>query len=316
MTTSLKSFSAFIAEAAPGKAIAFTFGRLNPPTIGHEKLLDATAKVAQHNGCTYRVYVSHTQDSKKNPLSHAQKVKFAREMFPKHARAIVNDGDADTILNVASLLYAQGFTQIMLVVGDDRVTEFETLLNKYNNEKMAHGFYNFRSIKVLSAGERDPDSDGVTGMSASKMRAAAVNNDLNAFAKGLPHAYGGVETLFNAVRVGMGLKESTNFRRHIQLESTGERREAYINGDLFNDGDSVVIKETQEVGIVRHLGSNYIVVELAEGKRVRKWLDAVEPLEEKAMQDSLPFERTHYAPIKREPLGLMARPLSALRNRK
>lgn len=319
----LKSFTEYLAESAPSRVVAFTFARFQPPTSKHEKLLNAVASIAELNKCQYRIYTSRTQDNKKNPLSHADKIKFLRDMFPKHARAIVSDTDADSILNAASILYTQSYTDVYCIVGEDRVIEFQALLDRYNNEKStSHGFYNFRSIVVQSSGESDPDSDCATSMSASKMRAAASSNDLNTFSSGLPRGYGDSEKLFNAVRVGLGLKESTNFRKHIQLDSVGERREQYINGDLFADGDSVVIKESQEVGVIRHLGSNYVVVELAEGVRVRKWLDAVELIEEKKHihDDSLPFAiaaAKQYAPIKRESLSHhIAKPLSVLRSNK
>jgi hypothetical protein len=312
MSTQLKSFSEFLSESAPLKSIAVTFGRFQPPTIGHEKLLNAVAQVAAHNRCGYRIYASQTHDAKKNPLPHASKLKFMREMFPKHARSIVNDDSADNMLKIGHILHEQGFSEMIVVVGDDRVTEFETLLNRYNGEKKDHGFYNFKSIKVLSAGERDPDADGVTGMSSTKMRAAAAANDLTLFTKGVPKNYDATG-LFNAVRVGMGLRESTNFRKHVQLESTGELRESYINGDLFAVGDSVVIKENSMVAKVAVLGSNYLVIELAEGQRKRVWLNAVEPLEEKLhSNDSLPFVANQYAPIKREALGLVPKPLSQI----
>jgi hypothetical protein len=279
----MKSFAQYLAEDA-AKEMVFTFGRFNPPTIGHEKLLDKVAAIAK--GKSYRVYASHSVDSKKNPLPYAEKIKWMRKMFPKHARSIVDD-DANNVFEICSTLYKQGFTKVTMVVGGERVAEFDALLNKYNGQKLQNGFFNFEGgITVVSAGDRDPDSDGVTGMSASKMRAAASANDLELFSKGIPSSFSkGIEGLFNAVRTGMGLKESRNFRKHIQLESVGQTREAYVNGDLFQVGDTVVVKESEEIAKISRCGPNYLIVEFADGTKHRKWLNAVDLLKE----DEVPF---------------------------
>ena len=164
-----------------------------------------------------------------------------------------------------------------MVVGSDRVTEFDTILQKYNGVKGRHGFYNFESINVISAGERDPDAEGVTGMSASKQRENARENDYSAFAQGVPSKMSDKDTrkLFNDVRKGLGLEEETQFKRHVDLGKLNEIRENYVKGNLYEIGDTVVIKSTEEVGIVSVLGSNYVVVE-TNGKRVRKWLQDIE----------------------------------------
>lgn len=276
----MKSFLEYVAEAQ-GKEIVFAFGRFNPPTIGHEKLLDKVASIAK--GKTYRIYASQSNDPKKNPLKFEEKIKFMRKMFPRHARSIVADSDVMNALNICSKLFEQGFTKVTMVAGGDRVEEFSTLLNRYNGQKMRDGFYNFKfGVEVVSAGERDPDAEDVTGMSASKMRAAASANDLELFSKGLPSGFDEKEELFNAVRAGMGLKESRNYRKHIQLESVSQTREAYVNGDLFKVGDMVVVKESEEVGTINHCGSNYLIVEFTNGTKRRKWLNSVELVKEAA----------------------------------
>ena len=277
MQKSFKSFTQYIAEAK--KEITFTFGRLNPPTIGHGKLFDSVARVA--SGGTYRIYVSQSQDPKKNPLEYTQKVKYIRKMFPKHARSVILDRDIRSLFDVLTELYDQGYTQANFVVGSDRVSEFERLTAKYNGVKGRHGFYNFQGgVNVISAGERDPDAEGVTGMSASKMRSAASANDFQTFSKGLPSGFKDAKDLFNDVRKGMGLTESHDFRSHIQLEPVSDDREAYVEGTLFEQGDSVVITQTEEVGNITFLGSNYVIVETAEGKKYRKWISDVERLDE------------------------------------
>lgn len=147
--------------------------------------------------------------------------------------------------------------------------------------KARHGFYNFETIRVVSAGKRDPDAEGVEGMSASKQRANAQNNDFVTFAQGVPKSMSDRDArkLFNDVRKGMGLKEEHSFKNHIELTPVSETREKYVQGKLYEIGDSVVIKESEEVATVSMLGSNYVIVERSDGTRLRKWLDAVELVE-------------------------------------
>lgn len=282
----MKSFAQYLFEDA-AKEVVFTFGRFNPPTIGHEKLLDKVASIAR--GKPYRIYASHSVDKKKNPLPYSEKIKWMRKMFPRHARSIIDD-EVNDVFQICSKLYSQGFTKVTMVAGGERVPEFDALLNKYNGQKLRDSFFNFKGgIEVVSAGERDPDAEGVTGMSASKMRAAASANDLDLFSKGLPSSFSkDAEGLFNSVRTGMGLKESRNFRKHIQLKSVSETREAYVNGDLFNVGDTVVVKESEEVGKIVQCGPNYLIVEFADGSKHRKWLNSVEVLKE----EEVPFGAT------------------------
>ena len=268
---SIKSFSDYLTENT--KEVAFVFGRFNPPTIGHEKLFEAVKK--QSRGGSYRIYASQSVDAKKNPLQFKDKIKFLRKMFPKHARNVMADKGVRTVLDIAVKLYDQGFTKVTLVAGSDRVREFDILLNKYNGEKAKHGFYNFEgAINVVSAGERDPDAEGATGMSASKMRMTAQQNDLAGFAKGIPAGFNPTD-LFNAVRKGMGLKLENTFRQHVELPTVSETREEYVGGNLFQEGDIVTVKESGEIGNIVVCGTNYVILEGVLGKK-RYWLDAVE----------------------------------------
>jgi len=272
-----KSFSTYITEEV--KSVVFTFGRFNPPTSGHEKLISKVAGIATGNN--YRIYSSQSNDPKKNPLDYNTKIKFMRKMFPKHGRNIILDKNIKNALDVLSSLYDQGFTKVTMVVGSDRVNEFSALLNKYNGVKARHGFYNFEDgIKIESAGERDPDSDDVSGMSASKMRAAAAANDYATFSKGLPSGFKDGQEFFDTLRKAMGIKEESEYHKHIQLEPISEKREAFVKGELFDVGDEVIIKESGEIANIVMLGSNYVIVESSSGK-YRKWLDAVEKLDEK-----------------------------------
>ena len=274
----INSFKNYLVEEE--KTVYFTFGRMNPPTVGHEKVLDTLARKAGKN--PYRIFLSQTQDSKKNPLGYAEKVKYARKMFPKHARSIMLDKKVKNVFHILQKLYNEGYKNVVMVVGQDRLREFDILLNKYNGKKGPHGIYNFSRVDTVSAGSRDPDSEGVEGMSASKMRSAAAEKDFTSFAQGLPKAVSNpdAKALYNKIRSAMGLKEQKEFKNHLQLEPVSETREAYVDGLLFNVGDQVVVKETDEVATVKMLGANYVLIESA-GKSYRKWLNDIQRIDEK-----------------------------------
>ena len=188
--------------------IVFTFGRFNPPTTGHEKLIEKVASVAKRKNADFMIFPSQTTNPKKDPLDFSTKVKYMKKMFPKYSRNIIKNTKVKTAFHIASLMYDMGYKTAIMVVGGDRVTEFDTRLNRYNGEKGPHGFYDFEDgIKVISAGDRDPDSEGVSGMSASKMRAAAVANDFEKFKGGLPDSFKSGEKLFSDIRKGMNINE-------------------------------------------------------------------------------------------------------------
>jgi predicted kinase len=213
----MKTFNRFVKEDKT-KGAVFSFGRFNPPTVGHAKLVD---KLTNSTGGGYvpLIYMSHSQDAKKNPLDFGTKQKFMNLFFGR--KVAVMNSNARQVFEIVTDLYTQGYTKIRMVVGSDRVKEFNAILNKYNSVKGRHGFYKFDDIQIISAGERDPDSDDVSGMSASKMRLAASENDFESFKTGVPdqkHA----DKLWKAVRRGMNLKEDT-------LPS-------YMQEDLLNEG--------------------------------------------------------------------------------
>lgn len=264
----------------------FAFGRFNPPTTGHEKLITKVASLARGND--YKIFASQSVDAQKNPLEYKTKVKFMRKMFPKYARNIIMETSVKNFLDATMYMYKQGYKNLVMVAGDDRVQEFQKLLTKYNGVDSRHGKYEFESIKVVSAGERDPDADDVTGMSASKQRANAKNNDFAKFSQGLPKGVSDqlAKQLFNAVRKGMNLNENKTFSQHIELEPVSERREEYVNGEIFSIGQSVILKETDEIVTIEHCGTNYLIVEI-DGKRKRKWLTDIEPLDERISQNQI-----------------------------
>ena len=217
-----KSYDQFIKEAR-GSTAVFTFGRFNPPTIGHEKLLNVVASTASKVRGDQYVFSSHSQDAKKNPLTNDQKVVFMKMMFPKHRRSIMKT-DVRTAFEAVSELHSmKKYSKIVMVVGSDRVKEFNTVLNKYNDVEGRHGYYRFDDIDVISAGERDPDSDGVSGMSASKMRAAVAEGDYDSFKMGVPPTVSEKDchTLYKAVSKGMRIKEE-RIREEWELDELEE----------------------------------------------------------------------------------------------
>ena len=196
----MKSYQTFLTEKK-GDTVIFTFGRFNPPTVGHEKLALAVANVSKLRGGDFFIYPSHTQDSNKNPLNQKEKIKYMKLMFPKFRSNIIAS-TGKTALEISSELYDKGYKTLVMVVGSDRVQEFQKILDRYNGEDLKHGFYDFDKIEVVSAGERDPDAEGVTGMSASKMRASAVEVDFQSFRKGIPDTLSDKDTMamFNDIR--------------------------------------------------------------------------------------------------------------------
>ena len=284
----LKSLSKI--KEARGKSIVFTFGRFNPPTIGHGKLLD---KMNSVRADVKRVYLSKSEDSDKNPLKFRQKIALMKRMFPRYANQIVTS-NSNQIFEIATELYRQNFTEIFMVVGSDRVREFETTLNKYNDVKARHGYYNFDNINVLSAGERDPDAEGATGMSASKMRAAAKTNNFTKFKQGLPSSFArtkDAEDMFKQVRKGMNLAASygydggagaLRFKPFITASTKEELdnmvlRDKYITEHLYDVGDIVDDVSNNTTGIIIRRGTNYVTLEDADMKLSKAWLyDIVE----------------------------------------
>lgn len=218
----MKSFIEILKEEDSGaKHHVMTFGRMNPPTTGHLKLIDKVKDVAKKQGAGHTVVVSHSQDAKKNPLSAEQKLKHLKRYSPDtHIEA--SSKEHATFLQHAAKLHKQGVTHLHLVVGSDRVKEMHDKLHQYNGTHPG-ALYNFKKITVHSAGHRDPDAEGTTGMSGTKMREHAKNKDLTSFKQGVPshvpehHA----KELMHDVRKGMGLHESYNHGRNKAIFVTG-----------------------------------------------------------------------------------------------
>jgi nicotinamide mononucleotide adenylyltransferase len=262
---------------AVNKSFAFTFGRFNPPTIGHEKLIRTVAS----QGMDYKIFLSRSQDAVKNPLSPSDKLKYMTKMFRNYASHIMVM-PSNMVLELATKIYNMGYRNVTMVVGSDRVAEFKSILNRYNDEKNRHGYYNFEKINIISAGERDPDEEGVTGMSASKLRDYARRGDLKNFKRGVPGNLSEKEKneLFFDVRKGMGLSislaadfEPQNSKvKTLQEFESQQVRDLYIREMIFNIGEQAHNVNLDIKGKVIRRGTNYIVLEDTNNNLHKSWI--------------------------------------------
>lgn len=257
-----------------GETITVGFGRFNPPTVGHEKLLNTISQTAGKGG-QYRIYPSRSEDPKKNPLPAGEKVQYMRKAFPQHANAIVDDENTKTIFDVLKAADAKGYSSVNIVVGSDRVKEFENLANKYNGQ-----LYNFDKINIVSAGERNADAQGVEGMSASKLRKAALDGDFAAFRSGVSKNLDDKTTrqLFDTIRKRMNVKsEGWEVAPKLFPQSL---REHYITQKLFQVGSWVENMNHGLIGEITRRGANYVIAVTKEGIMFKSWLrDIIEVYE-------------------------------------
>ena len=253
------------------ETLTIVFGRFNPPTSGHEKLLGAARKASA--GGDLKIYPSRSQDDKKNPLDPDMKISYMRKLFPDYDEQIINDAEMKSIFDVLTTA-DQEYENVNIVVGADRQSEFENLANKYNGD-----LYDFSNIRVISAGVRDSDAEGVEGMSASKMRKAVADDDFAAFKKGLPKGVddGDVMAVFNAVRIGMKIKktsqkESYNLWEIAPKYDKQSLREQYVKGKLFRIGDIVESLNTGLVGQIIRRGTNHLICVTKEDNMFKSWI--------------------------------------------
>ena len=271
------------------KHVAFTFGRFNPPHAGHGKMMDAVKSYGGDTG-NYRIYPSRTQDNKKNPLSADQKIKHMRAMFKDHKDKIQNSEAHRNIFDIMKDLNDEGHEHVTMVVGDDRVKEFDKLTKKYNG---VH--YDFKSINVKSAGKRDPKSeDPLERLSASALRKHATKGDHEAFHAGTG-GYKNSKQMMADVAAGMtpkekaakaakkakaklstatGTKEKTvketwEYAPKLALE---EFREHYIQGELFDTGTLIEHDNTGIRGHIVHRGTNHVIFKDEYGDEFKAWL--------------------------------------------
>ena len=255
--------------------IVFAFGRFNPPTIGHAKLMNTVKQVARKERANHQVFASASSDPRKNPLDQTNKIKFMKKMF-KGSNIKPAGGNQRTFMEILKT-YDKLYGNVIMIAGSDRINEFQKLADKYNGKD-----YNFKSVKIVSAGERDPDAEGATGMSASKMRDAAKNNDLKSFTLGVKGLLSDkdIKDLYNSVRKGMGIREGIeSFADYLN----NDIREDYIKDKIFNIGDMVENIENGTSGMVIRRGPNYVVYETDEQEVKKAWLyDLVESTKEES----------------------------------
>ena len=264
------------------ETLTVAFGRFNPPTVGHGKLLSAAKKAAA--GEDLKIYPSRSQDAKKNPLDPDMKVGFMKKMFPDFEENIVNDAEMRSIFNVLTTADEQGYKSVNIIVGSDRQSEFESLAQKYNGD-----LYNFDLIRVISAGVRDADAEGVEGMSASKMRKAVMDDDFDAFRRGTPKELndGDTQALFDAVRSGMKIKakkkEVAEMWEIAPKFDTRGLRDQYVNGFIYKIGDIVESLHTGLIGEIVRRGTNHLICVTRENYMFKSWIRDVMEYDEKSM---------------------------------
>ena len=250
--------------------LTIAFGRFNPPTTGHEKLLDTVASSSDDND--YMIVPSRSQDKKKNPLDPDTKVAVMQKMFPKHKDKIVNDKNNRTIFDVLKKAHTDGYANVRILVGADRVKEFEKLTGDYNGK-----LYNFDNVEVMSAGARDPDSEDVTGMSASKQRKAAAEGDIKAFMKGVPKSLSqkDAEELFKKIRTAMNVKEGFNMWEIAPKFDWKGLRDNYVQEKIYRVGQLVENMNNGLVGRIIRRGANHLICVTEEKLMFKSWIKDV-----------------------------------------
>ena len=250
--------------------LTIAFGRFNPPTTGHEKLLDTVASSSDEDD--YMIVPSRSQDNKKNPLDADTKVSVMQKMFPKHKNKIVNDANNRTIFDVLKKAHNDGYTNVRIVGGGDRVKEFDKLANDYNGK-----LYQFDNVEVMSAGDRDPDSDDVTGMSASKQRKAAAEGDIKSFMKGVPKSLSqkDAEELFKKIRTAMNIKEGWSLWEIAPKFDWQGLRENYIGEKIFRVGQMVENMNNGLVGRIIRRGANHLICVTEDKIMFKSWIKDV-----------------------------------------
>ena len=250
--------------------LTIAFGRFNPPTTGHEKLLDTVASNSDEGD--YIIIPSRSQDKKKNPLDPDTKISVMRQMYPKHSEKIVNDPANRTIFDVLKKAHNDGYTNVRIVGGGDRVKEFDKLTNDYNGK-----LYQFDNVEVLSAGDRDPDSEGTEGMSASKQRKAAAEGDYASFKKGVPKSMDDKQTkqLYTTLRGAMGIKEGWSLWQIAPKFDWKNLRENFVKKNIYKVGDLVENLNTGLVGKIIRRGTNYLICVTEDDIMFKSWIKDV-----------------------------------------
>ena len=268
--------------------LTVAFGRFNPPTTGHEKLLDTVASNSDEGD--YIIVPSRSQDKKKNPLDPDTKVSIMRQMYPKHSERIVNDAQNRTIFDVLKKAHMDGYANVRIIGGGDRVAEFEKLSSNYNGK-----LYQFDNVEVRSAGDRDPDAEGTEGMSASKQRKAAAENDFESFRKGVPSSMDdkAAKMLFNTLRKAMNIKEGWNLWEIAPKFDWKNLRENYVTEKIFQLGTLVENLNTGFVGKIIRRGTNHLICVTEDNLMFKSWI--------KDVTEAKKYSEVHMSSTTREP---------------
>jgi len=249
--------------------LTIAFGRFNPPHAGHQQLMDTAAASAEAEGSDYMIVPSRSNDPKKNPLDADTKVAFMRGMFPQHSSRIQNDQNTRTIFDVLKKAHNDGYTNVRIVGGADRVKEFEKLSNNYNGS-----LYQFDNVEVVSAGDRDPDADGVEGMSASRLRLAAAENDFKTFRSAMPEGMPrrDVQQLFDTTRMSMGINEEWGIWEMAPKFDQQTLRENYVSKAIFRIGELVENMNTGLIGRIIRRGANHLICVTEDKIMFKCWI--------------------------------------------
>ena len=252
--------------------LTLAFGRFNPPHAGHQQLMDIAAQSAEAEESDYIIVPSRSQDPKKNPLDADTKVSVMRQMFPQHSERIVNDGANRTIFDVLKKAHNDGYTNVRIVAGQDRVKEFDKLSQNYNGQ-----LYQFDNMEVVSSGDRDPDAEGMEGLSSSRMRLAAAEGDFKTFRAGLPEGIPrkSAMELFDTVRQTMNVKEMKEFWNIWEIAPKYDLenlRESYVAKKIFNIGDKVENLNTGMIGRIIRRGANHLICVAENNIMFKSWV--------------------------------------------
>ena len=239
------------------KKAVIAWGRMNPVTSGHEQLVNKVKSVARRERGEPRIYLSHTQNAKKDPLQYKDKIAMTKKAFG----SVVKQSASRTLIQLMQELQKAGFTEITMVAGSDRVSEYNTLLNKYNGKD-----YTFDKIKVVSAGQRDPDAEGTAGMSATKLRQAAVDGDMETFTSGVPSSLSKPDTkkLYKLVRKGLLVEEIESILEEELEDFTDEELEEFVNEvEDWEELDEEYIEERAPLTLQQRIKKARIMKRLA-----------------------------------------------------
>ena len=265
--------------------LTVVFGRFNPPMIAHQQLMDTAAMAAEADQSDYLIYPSRSQDEKKNPLDPDTKISYMRRMFPAHSERIVNDNSTQSIFDVLKRAHNDGYANVRIVSGPSRVKEFEKLSNNYNGQ-----LYQFDAIEVIPGADYDPDSDGMEGLSSSRMRLAAAEGDFRKFREGLPPDMPRRDAIdfFDAVRSSMNIQERWETWEIAPKLDLQTLRENYVSEKIFKIGDFVENLNTGLSGKIIRRGTNYLICVTEDNIMFKSWIkDVNETYTEKKIKNTM-----------------------------